>query len=603
MEGTRSIGALVSFVEAKVAGGGATQHRTAFGRVIRMDPVQRQGRSKHGWLVHSPGFKIFIDMVIILNIIQMGIALDVKGPGWNTVWRWCETLVAGVFFFEMILRVLADRVMYFASVLNIIDFVVAWTSLIDLIVLNMILEANESLSPVQILRLVRLVRIAKLLRVFPAFRVILESMRASLQAMFWLVLFMFLVIYVASITCVMTIGKNSEYPAFETDGGTLHEQALAQFNNYMYFGTIWRSMLTLFNLTLLSEVSTVLRATNAVDPWSTCIFSVFILVMTLCLLNTIIGVIVEKTVCAVLEDDAHQKRSKARQMEAIEDLAELMFELDEDGNYELDVNELQRGVSNPRLHKLLRHIDLPVGFTAEELFNMLDLDGSGKISRSEFIGGIFRLIFSNDFQRQCLTILRDTQTKKLLNAVREQIIEEIRQGQQKLVQEIRQQHHDWGSCEKQVAPADLSSTPSLATPILSFPAEGNGPVAEPVQSLSTGARHRREYLEAAAEFVPELKVFLSKPIASMPNLTSVRGMPEVQQEPSRIGVRQESTSFTSGSATQSWYPRIDEADAECGPTEHDPTDLDTEHAAGSAISGRQMSAKNVQQSFVRISNL
>jgi len=132
----------------------------------------------------------------------------------------------------------------------------------------------------------------------------------------------------------------------------------------------------------------------------------------LCLLNTMIGVIVEKTVNMVMADQKVMERMKVRQLSAVDQLTSLMFDLDIDGNCELNVSELRNVAEHPQLQELLRDIDLPAGFSVEELFDMLDLDSSGTVTRNEFIGGLFRLVFSTDFQRECLAHLRETHVKR-----------------------------------------------------------------------------------------------------------------------------------------------------------------------------------------------
>jgi len=283
-------------------------------------------------------------------------------------------------------------------------------------------------------------RVTKLLRVFPAFGVMLQSMTASLASLFWILLFLGIVIYGAGVACVFLIGsQDSGYPAFDDSEEALHQQVLETFNNYMYFGTLRRAGITLFNLAFLNEVSTVLRGTAASQPWAAFFLVVFIMVVSLCILNTIIGVIVDKTVAAALIDKQCILRQKRLQMRAIQRLADTMCELDDDGNSVLSLDELRKGSGNQRLQCLLRQIDLPAGFTAEELFAMLDIDSSTVISYDEFVGGMFRLLFSNGFQRECLARLGESNVKQVILRAKEEIIGEVRKENNKLLNEVRRQ--------------------------------------------------------------------------------------------------------------------------------------------------------------------
>jgi len=433
-------GSMISFIEKNVAmPQGCTEDedhlQTTLGRGVRVEPDRELSWGEH--LLEHPYFKHFIDFVVVLNVCQMGLSLDLRGDTWDAVWVVLDIVVLTIFSLEMIMNLGVQGLSYFQKRMNIIDFIVVLVSMFDAFMMQF--NPSSRYSLIQILRLLRLVRIAKLLKVFPAFKVILDSMHASFITISWFILFLCIIIYVVAVACVMLFGaRDSGYPGYNTDQRELKNAELAEFNNFRYFGTIWRATLTLFNLTLLTDVSQVLRPINEVQPWATIFFSLFILVMTLCILNSIVGVVVQKTVAAIITNEQAQCKVKKHQMDALEKLADLMFDLDVDGNSELSLNELRAGSKDPRLHKLLRLIDLPVGFTIEELFSLLDVDGSGILSRAEFIGGMFRLIFSNEFQRGCLTQLGETQLKRCIWTVRDEILQDIRHEHHRLLNEIRE---------------------------------------------------------------------------------------------------------------------------------------------------------------------
>ena len=49
------------------------------------------------------------------------------------------------------------------------------------------------------------------------------------------------------------------YPHFEDDSNALKEAAVVGFNNHMYFGSVVRSMISLFSISLLAEWKEVVR--------------------------------------------------------------------------------------------------------------------------------------------------------------------------------------------------------------------------------------------------------------------------------------------------------------------------------------------------------
>jgi len=384
-------------------------------------------------------YSLFVDTVTVLNILQMGLSLDLHGSGWNQVWFVCDIVVAAVFFIDMVIRIREEKLSFFRNYVNIVDSIVAWVAVFEVVLSLTDITSHAGITAIQLLRLARLARLAKLLHVFPAFRVITESVLASIKAMSWLLCFLIVTMYAVAIVCVLLIGsQDAGYPGYDTTDSALYDDSVKTFNNYKYFGTIWRSMVSLFHLIMLSdEMTEVNRATGAVQPWLTLVFMLFILLTTLCLLNTMVGVIVEKTVSLVLEDDKAAKEMKARQMSAVQDLSSLMFDLDLDGNSELSISELRLGAKSECLRHLLQMIELPAGFSVEELFDMLDLDSSGTISRNEFIGGLFRLVFSSPFQRECLARLGETNVKRCVLQAKEEIISEMRTEHSRMMSEIR----------------------------------------------------------------------------------------------------------------------------------------------------------------------
>merc|ERR1719468_1380259 len=51
---------------------------------------------------------------------------------------------------------------------------------------------------------------------------------------------------------------------------------------------------------------------------------------------------------------------------------------------------------------LVKDVSLPVGYEVTDCHAMFDRDASGSITEQEFVEGMGRLIFSNEFQRSCM---------------------------------------------------------------------------------------------------------------------------------------------------------------------------------------------------------
>lgn len=99
-------------------------------------------------------------------------------------------------------------------------------------------------------------------------------------------------------------------------------------------------------------------------------------------------------------------------------------------------------------------IDLPHGFTPEEFITMLDADGSGSLTVTEFISNMFRLVHCNSFQNMCLARLQGNQ-----------VLRRVERGQAKVKAELADIRHALniltgkGLTSKQTTPMSKQTTP------------------------------------------------------------------------------------------------------------------------------------------------
>merc|ERR1719253_1698114 len=142
------------------------------------------------------------------------------------------------------------------------------------------------------------------------------------------------------------------------------------------------------------------------------------------IMNAIIGVIVTRTSQAAREaDEEDQANYRAIQMEFVDAIKDIIYEIDTSGDGTISPEEIVEAQDNPSLVEALEHVELPYGFSMSELHCMLDKDGDGELTKGEFGQGMKRLIFSNDFQRTTLLMLAIAQSKRKLYEMRLENIE------------------------------------------------------------------------------------------------------------------------------------------------------------------------------------
>merc|ERR1719440_514675 len=261
-------------------------------------------------------------------------------------------------------------------------------------------DAMSQITIIRVFRLLRLMRMVKVLTIQRQLEVVVEGIAASLKSMFWIGLLLCVLIYTCAIFCVVVIGRADyhEYPGFD---------------NEEFFGTIWRSMLSLFNMVLLTEWAQVIRPIFDNQPACIPIFVVFVIFTTFGILNVIIGVIVERTNEAALRiRQGDVEKRKRQQMKVVQQLSEVMFELDVNQDQWLSEHEMMNAASNENFHEMLAEIELTKGFSLADLYLMLDQDVDRQLTEHEFVDGMYRLINSDDFQRMCMTQLTMAQLKR-----------------------------------------------------------------------------------------------------------------------------------------------------------------------------------------------
>ena len=149
------------------------------------------------------------------------------------------------------------------------------------------------------------------------------------------------------------------------------------------------------------------------------------------LMNVIIGVMVEHT-NEVMEREREEMEELGRvgKMEMVTELVNTL-ELRNDITCDklLEVTGNFSGGYGEQFKLALDGVNLPHGFDFRSLHQMLDVDCNGLLKKREFTQGMYRLIFSNEFQNGCLIQLATQRIKKQLLELKEEQTHEQKQVQ------------------------------------------------------------------------------------------------------------------------------------------------------------------------------
>ena len=214
-------------------------------------------------LVSSNWFEYFIIAVIIANGIILGLETSSTISRHYGHWLYLGNDVAlGVFIVEAALKMLAlwpRPHRYFRDGWNVFDF---------LIIVFALVPATGQFA--MIARLARLLRVVRLISAIRDLRLIVAALVRSIPSVGHVMMLMSIVAYIYAIM-----------------GHQLFHQ-----HDPEHWGTLGRSLLTLFNITTLDNWTQIMNAAMEYHPWSWVYFVSFVVVGTFVVINLFIAIII-----------------------------------------------------------------------------------------------------------------------------------------------------------------------------------------------------------------------------------------------------------------------------------------------------------------------
>jgi len=370
--------------------------------MLRQYKIVEEEEKKPRWFVETTWFNMCIAAAIVTNTICIGLDVDyapqitddptvpdserVTSIQGREVWYLIECLFTLLFFFEMLLKQWFMKWGYFTDHWNKVDFVLVVLSILDTGILALADSSGglRKFTIIRVIRMARLVRIIRLMTMFKELWLVVSGLIQSMRTIVWVFVIIFLMIYVVAIITTMQIGHNPIYDIYsKTSGGWDHRK---------YFGSVPKSMLTLFQIVTLDEWSvSVARHVITNNRAFFIFFVVFIFCTTYGLLKLVVGIIVENVLAAARANKHKIARleyeSKLRTLDSIREIFKLA---DADQSGEVDLEEFKDIIQDPDVIHQLKIIGVETE-EAMDLFHILDIEGEGQLSQEEFISGILKL--------------------------------------------------------------------------------------------------------------------------------------------------------------------------------------------------------------------
>mmetsp|Transcript_9685 Transcript_9685/g.21634 ORF Transcript_9685/g.21634 Transcript_9685/m.21634 type:complete len:671 (+) Transcript_9685:155-2167(+) len=205
-------------------------------------------------------------------------------------------------------------------------------------------QALGSLSLLRLLRLVRITRMAQLMKLCPELLMVINGITAATKAVVWTALLLVMV------TLTWAILFTSVY-----NQGNQEEEEVDPDSPQFLFGTMGKSMVTLLVMgTLLDEVTActdVLRAAGSIPLLAA--FLTYILINSFTTMNMLIGILVE-----VVSSTSEGERNKNLE-ESVHDSIKMIFgKIDQDGSGHISRTEFLDHAKHPMVVKALQQLQI-----------------------------------------------------------------------------------------------------------------------------------------------------------------------------------------------------------------------------------------------------
>lgn len=344
-------------------------------------------------LIDQLWFNVFVSSTAFANAFIIGLEQELSdsegGISDRLMWYMVELIFAGTFTVEILLRISAQRLRFLLDVWNVCDTIIVSLAVVDALALQPMKNGGKLrlLTTLRVLRIVRLVRLVRMYKQFRELWLLVGGMVNSIKALAWIGIILMLIIYVCAVVTTTEIGHND----LVYGNGPSYDGLVWPYKEY--FGTVFKSMFTLFQVvTLDGWCDDIVRHILYFQPILALLFLGFLVLTAFGLMNVVIGVIVENTLAgAAVADETVQKEQSAIRRKALGQL-QVMLELsDTKRTGEITLQELQAAAQSRVVQQQFEALEVRQT-EVEQLFELLDYERRGKVELKKFIDSCRELI-------------------------------------------------------------------------------------------------------------------------------------------------------------------------------------------------------------------
>lgn len=292
-----------------------------------------------------------------------------------------ENIFTGIFTVELILSLMCYGWTMVLDSQNWLDLFLVLVAIFSTWVFGPLRLQVAILRKFSALRVLRLTRLARKLRLRPEFQEmwsIVKGVMDNVETLFWTYVLAAFMTFLFAVVMTNAIGKADAF----------QESEEAQ----KYWGSITKSMLTLFQLMTVDAWGEVTESVMQVRGWVGVMTVIYITIARFMFFNLVVAIIVDG--CIEASQEYKEQQARLHEDTEEEEQQEKMVKLFEHVHVHPDgrMNKLDmlRGVKGKQSRRMLRDFDL-LAEDLLDLFDMCDADGSGKVKREEFALALYHV--------------------------------------------------------------------------------------------------------------------------------------------------------------------------------------------------------------------
>lgn len=378
--------------------GGSLAHNRRGSIQHQRDLMRRPGTStnlnralKVSWeerlrkIVEHSAFTFFMLCMVLIHTVFFAFDTDydldqIPEPGSRSVSFAVDATFTLLYVIEAVLRAIAFRWKFFESGWNLLDMCVIVFSLADIILVLKTTSSDNALSimpSIRMLRMLRIVRMVRLFRFFKQLWLLARGIMTSLKTVAWAWALIGIIIYIFALFFTRVFAPHTC-------------DADADEELYEYFGSLPRSLFSVFQIITLEEWAMLASTGARHEMWVAPFFILLMMLSTWGVMQVIVAVFVNNALeASLVRSKDLAKRAQEEQEEACRRLCEVFCAADSDGNNVLSKAEFTNAMKDRGTVRQLISVGIDMD-TAQALFDVLDIDGSETLDGAEFVEGVLR---------------------------------------------------------------------------------------------------------------------------------------------------------------------------------------------------------------------